>query len=233
MAPSRVAIAWLVAAACAAGCGDDSEQPGVVVLGPPSLAITSPTYNACVVLGVAPELALTTTISVSNWTLRPPGACAIQQPQCGYVAYAVDGQPLAKSAATTTDVPLSSLPEPTGTHTLVAELRSDTGEPVRDSDGGVLRAEVTIRTVLSAAECDGADASVDAQPDAEAPDAADDVLEAEAPDAADDVLEAEVPDAADNVLDADAPDAGDDALEAEAPDADQDAGVEDAEPDAG
>lgn len=145
-----VAFSILVGAAqsLAACSSDTSTTAAITPVGPPALALEEPVEGACVPLADGDSLTLRVRIAVTNWSLRPPGFCGIY-PQCGYAVYFVDGQKIVESATLATDVPMGSLADPTGQHTLRVELRDDNGVLALDADGAPLRVDRAVVTSSS------------------------------------------------------------------------------------
>jgi len=118
-------------------CGDEQSEATTASLGPPSITITSPEPGACIEIAAAARM----TISVENWSLRPPGFCGAAHSQCGFAVFFVDDAEVTRSAAIATEVPVDPV---TGDHRIRVELWNDDQEVQLDRDGAPLAAEITV-----------------------------------------------------------------------------------------
>ena len=134
--------ALLVLAVFEACSNDDSSTS--TVAGPPGISITMLSFGPATVSPTdgAPACGnpLGVTLSVSNWTLKEPGACA-STPQCGQVRVTLlkssDSSALATKVAVSAavDLHLARALE-AGSYTIEAELIDDAGAVFTITDAG-------------------------------------------------------------------------------------------------
>lgn len=189
-----------------AACGSDEAAPetpkptptltitGMRSAGGPSWA---PGSGSCVELGTDPDATVIVTVAVTDFTLRPPGACGSARP-CGTVLLTIDGTTLAQAASTEVPAKLGQTDAGVlGERSFRVELRDHLGDVVLDPEQRVIADEVVVE-VRTAGGCSGApdaaadappDATADAEPDATA-DAASEAGDAAGPDAASDASDA-------------------------------------------
>lgn len=136
-------LGW-VAALSLLGCSDDDGEEAIVVLGPPAVSISSPQEGACVVLRDDADRTVRVRIELQNWSLRPRGFCGGVYAQCGFAAFLVDGEVVARSASLVTDVPFAGLASPLGNHRVTVELRDDNDEVQLDRLKEPLAASVNV-----------------------------------------------------------------------------------------
>lgn len=176
---ASLAVATL---ALGAGCStSETAGGGPTVLGPPSFTIdsvngaTPGAGTTDVTLGC--DGALWVRVSVTNWSMRPPGAC-YGGVQCGQLALIVDPTPgadageggalVTTSAAPLVQADLGGLASPEGTHVLRLELWNDgEAKAATGSDGKPLAQQITVE-VTRAAECDAGAEAGDAGEEADA-----------------------------------------------------------------
>lgn len=132
----------ILLAAAVAACGTAGNQNSA-----PSIAITSPADNATVSATADVPIAFT----ISNFTLRAPGACGGVTP-CGHIHVLVDGAICNKSGAPYNNAavasPASALlqncAKPAGAHTIALELHNDDHTPAKDANGAPVVAKVAV-----------------------------------------------------------------------------------------
>jgi hypothetical protein len=111
----------------------------------------------CAVLWNDETWVLRTTVSITNWLMRPPGFCGLL-PQCGHAVVFVDDVRVASASSLAIDVPMAS-----GDHNLRIELRTDEDAVAMDGNERLLAAEANVHALAPGLSCSaGIDGGIDA-----------------------------------------------------------------------
>lgn len=140
-------ILTLIVLSAAVGCGGSSTAKL------PVLNITAPSGGALVTLGADKSAPMSYT--VSDFAVKPVGACGSLSTSCGHVHVLIDG-----TACNPPNSPYNGTGEtagsavakfalcamPTGKHTVTLELHDDAHNPINSTNGQVIQASVAFTT---------------------------------------------------------------------------------------
>lgn len=151
--------AWLAGAVLMAACGGSTSgggDAGSTGGASPAIAITT---TGSLNLGNSADRAAPIAFTISNFTLKAPGACA-GAAACGHVHVLIDGAACTPVGAPYNNAAVSSpasakfglCPTATGAHTVELQLHDDAHHPINDASGNVVKADATVTTVENAAE---------------------------------------------------------------------------------
>lgn len=138
-----------VALAAAAACGGSSTAKT------PALSITAPGAGASVALGTDADQSVNLSYTVSDFAVKPPGACGSVSSSCGHIHILIDGiacnspnSPYNGTSVTagTAVAKFARCSKPTGDHTVSLELHDDTHHAVNNDNGQQILATVQFTT---------------------------------------------------------------------------------------